>query len=75
MMIYAVVSYPACLVGGKVRLYVGISRERADIIYETLAEHYFKSVEILQSSGTLNLCMGLTCFGTMEGASQPTLEK
>jgi hypothetical protein len=24
---------------------------------------------------TLNLCMGLTCFGTMEGASQPTLEK
>jgi hypothetical protein len=28
---------------------VGISRERADIIYETLA-HYFKSVEILQSS-------------------------
>jgi hypothetical protein len=55
---------------------LGISRERADIIYETLAtEHYFKSVEILQSSGTLNLCMGLTCFGTMEGASQPTLEK
>jgi hypothetical protein len=54
---------------------LGISRERADIIYETLAEHYFKSVEILQSSEDFESLYGLTCFGTMEGASQPTLEK
>jgi hypothetical protein len=64
MMIYAVVSYPACLVGGKVRIHMlGISRERADIIYETLAaEHYFKSVEILQSSEDFESLYGFDVF-------------
>jgi hypothetical protein len=74
MMIYAVVSY-ACLVGGKVRIHM----------LESPANVQTSSMKPLQSitsspskyyrvARTLNLCMGLTCFGTMEGASQPTLE-
>jgi hypothetical protein len=41
---------------------LGISRERADIIYETLAEHYFKSVEILQSSEDFESLYGFDVF-------------
>jgi hypothetical protein len=63
MMIYAVVSYPACLVGDRYEFMLGISRERADIIYETLAaEHYFKSVEILQSSEDFESLYGFDVF-------------
>jgi hypothetical protein len=49
-MIYAVVSYPACLVGGKYEFICWESPANVQTSYEA-TEHYFKSVEILQSSG------------------------